>query len=146
LAEKGTITEAVKGEIRGRAQRNHGKVERPQWIANVIVEGDYRAASGEARAFLGRWMRFCQTSTILLAEQHPLRWTITEIATATKRARKRFVGFAFFLILCRVMKLVEVVRTIATEPAVYEEMVAVRSEKLGQGRRCARRRTAPASS
>jgi 3-hydroxybutyryl-CoA dehydrogenase len=55
--------------------------------------------------------------------------TITEIATATKRPQ-RFVGLHFFNPV-PVMKLVEVVRTIATEPGVYEEMVAF-GAKLGK--------------
>ena len=55
--------------------------------------------------------------------------TITEIAAATKRPQ-RFVGLHFFNPV-PVMKLVEVVRTIATDPGVYEEMVGF-GAKLGK--------------
>ncbi|MGC1619443.1 MAG: 3-hydroxyacyl-CoA dehydrogenase family protein, partial [Candidatus Acidiferrum sp.] len=55
--------------------------------------------------------------------------TITEISAATKRPQ-RFVGLHFFNPV-PVMKLVEVVRTIATDADVYEEMVAF-GTKLGK--------------
>jgi 3-hydroxybutyryl-CoA dehydrogenase len=69
----------------------------------------------------------CPASTIFASNTSSL--TITEIATATKRPQ-RFVGLHFFNPV-PVMKLVEVVRTIATEPAVYNEMVAF-GAKLGK--------------
>jgi 3-hydroxybutyryl-CoA dehydrogenase len=69
----------------------------------------------------------CPATTIFASNTSSL--TITEIATATKRPQ-RFVGLHFFNPV-PVMKLVEVVRTIATEPAVYEEMVAF-GVKLGK--------------
>ena len=69
----------------------------------------------------------CPAHTIFASNTSSL--TITEIAAATKRP-ERFVGLHFFNPV-PVMKLVEVVRTIATDPAVYEEMVAF-GAKLGQ--------------
>ena len=62
----------------------------------------------------------CHHKTIFASNTSSL--TITEIATATKRPQ-RFVGLHFFNPV-PVMKLVEVVRTIATDAAVYEEIVA----------------------
>ena len=69
----------------------------------------------------------CPAHTIFASNTSSL--TITEIAAATKRPQ-RFVGLHFFNPV-PVMKLVEVVRTIATDPAVYEEMVAF-GAKLGK--------------
>jgi 3-hydroxybutyryl-CoA dehydrogenase len=69
----------------------------------------------------------CTASTIFASNTSSL--TITEIAAATKRPQ-RFVGLHFFNPV-PVMKLVEVVRTIATDPAVYEEMVSF-GAKLGK--------------
>jgi len=69
----------------------------------------------------------CPAHTIFASNTSSL--TITEIAAATKRP-ERFVGLHFFNPV-PVMKLVEVVRTIATDPAVYEEMVAF-GAKLGK--------------
>ena len=55
--------------------------------------------------------------------------SVTELAATTKRA-ERVIGMHFFNPV-PVMKLVEVVKTIATDPAVYEEMVAF-GAKLGK--------------
>src|SRR5947208_16797681 len=71
--------------------------------------------------------KICPPSTIFASNTSSL--TITEIATATKRPQ-RFVGLHFFNPV-PVMKLVEVVRTIATDDAVYEEVAAF-GAKLGK--------------
>ena len=124
LAEKGTITEAVKCEIRGRL-KGTTKVEDLK-DCDVIVEAIIEQLPAKRELF-GALDAICQTSTIFASNTSSL--TITEIATATKRPQ-RFVGLHFFNPV-PVMKLVEVVRTIATEPAVYEEMVAF-GAKLGK--------------
>jgi 3-hydroxybutyryl-CoA dehydrogenase len=69
----------------------------------------------------------CPPTTIFASNTSSL--TITEIAAATKRPQ-RFAGLHFFNPV-PVMKLVEVVRTIATDPAVYDELVAF-GAKLGK--------------
>ncbi|HYU23289.1 MAG TPA: 3-hydroxybutyryl-CoA dehydrogenase [Candidatus Dormibacteraeota bacterium] len=117
LAEKGTITEAVKGEIRARL-KGTTKVEELK-DCDVIVEAIIEQLAAKRELF-GALDVICQTSTIFASNTSSL--TITEIATATKRPQ-RFVGLHFFNPV-PMMKLVEVVRTIATEPAVYEEIVA----------------------
>ena len=124
LAEKGAVTEAVKGEIRGLL-RGTTKVEELK-DCDVIVEAIIEQLPAKRELF-GALDAICQTSTIFASNTSSL--TITEIATATKRPQ-RFVGLHFFNPV-PVMKLVEVVRTIATEPAVYEEMVAF-GAKLGK--------------
>jgi len=124
LVEKGAITEAAKGEIRGRL-KGTTKVEELK-DCDVIVEAIIEQLPAKRELF-GALDAICQTSTIFASNTSSL--TITEIATATRRPQ-RFVGLHFFNPV-PVMKLVEVVRTIATEPAVYEEIVTF-GAKLGK--------------
>jgi 3-hydroxybutyryl-CoA dehydrogenase len=124
LSEKGTITEAVKNEIRGRL-KGTTKVEDLK-DCDVIVEAIIEQLPAKRELF-SALDALCPAATIFASNTSSL--TITEIATATKRPQ-RFVGLHFFNPV-PVMKLVEVVRTIATEPAVYEEMV-VFGAKLGK--------------
>src|SRR5258705_245914 len=124
LAEKGTITEAVKGEIRGRL-KGTTKIDALK-NCDVIVEAIIEQLPAK-RELLGALDAICPPSAIFASNTSSL--TITEIATVTKRPQ-RFVGLHFFNPV-PVMKLVEVVRTIATEPAVYEEMLAF-GTKLGK--------------
>jgi 3-hydroxybutyryl-CoA dehydrogenase len=124
LAEKGTITAAVQGEIRGRLKGTTAieDLKDCDLIVEAIIE-NLPAKHELFRALDG----LCRASTIFASNTSSL--TVTEIAAATKRPQ-RFVGLHFFNPV-PVMKLVEVVRTIATEPAVYEEMVAF-GTKLGK--------------
>jgi 3-hydroxybutyryl-CoA dehydrogenase len=124
LAEKGTITEAVKNEVRGRL-KGTTKIEDLK-DCDVIVEAIIEQLPAKRELF-SALDALCPAATIFASNTSSL--TITEIATATKRPQ-RFVGLHFFNPV-PVMKLVEVVRTIATEPAVYEEMVAF-GAKLGK--------------
>ena len=117
LEEKGTITEAVKNEIRGRL-KGTTKIEDLK-DCDVIVEAIIEQLPAKRELF-GALDGICPAATIFASNTSSL--TITEIATATKRPQ-RFVGLHFFNPV-PVMKLVEVVKTIATDPAVYEEMVA----------------------
>ena len=116
LAEKGTITAVVQGEIRGRLKGTTAieDLKDCDLIIEAIIE-NLPAKHELFRALDG----LCPPNTIFASNTSSL--TITEIAAATKRPQ-RFVGLHFFN-LVPVMKLVEVVRTIATDPAVYEEMV-----------------------
>jgi len=124
LAEKGTITETAKSEIRGRL-KGTTKIEDLK-DCDVIVEAIIEQLPAKQELF-SALDAICPATTIFASNTSSL--TITEIATATKRPQ-RFVGLHFFNPV-PVMKLVEVVRTIATEPAVYEEMVAF-GAKLGK--------------
>jgi 3-hydroxybutyryl-CoA dehydrogenase len=124
LVEKRTITEAAKGEIRGRLKGTTG-IEGLK-DCDVIVEAIIENLPAKHELF--RVLdEICAKQTIFASNTSSL--TITEIATATKRPQ-RFVGLHFFNPV-PVMKLVEVVKTIATDPAVYEEMVAF-GAKLGK--------------
>src|ERR1700676_831441 len=124
LAEKGTITAAAQSDIRGRLNGTTAieDLKNCDLIVEAIIE-NLPAKHELFRALDG----LCPASTIFASNTSSL--TVTEIAAATKRPQ-RFVGLHFFNPV-PVMKLVEVVRTIATEPAVYEEMVAF-GAKLGK--------------
>jgi len=124
LVEKGAITAAVSGEIRGRLSGT--TVIDDLRDCDLIVEAIIEQLPAKRELFAAL-DKICPPSTIFASNTSSL--TITEIAAATKRPQ-RFVGLHFFSPV-PVMKLVEVVRTIATEPAVYEEMVAF-GAKLGK--------------
>ena len=124
LVEKGTITDAAKGQIRSRLKGTTSIDDLKS--CDVIVEAIIEQLPAKRELF-SALDKICPASTIFASNTSSL--TITEIATATKRPQ-RFVGLHFFNPV-PVMKLVEVVRTIATDPAVYEEMVAF-GVKLGK--------------
>jgi 3-hydroxybutyryl-CoA dehydrogenase len=124
LVEKGTITEAVRGEIRGRLKgtTNIEDLKSCDLVVEAIIE-----QLPAKRELFSALDAICPAATIFASNTSSL--TITEIATATKRPQ-RFVGLHFFNPV-PVMKLVEVVRTIATDATVYEEMMEF-GAKLGK--------------
>ena len=124
LVEKGAITEGGKGEIRSRMRGVTSLDELRD--SDVIVEAIVEQLPAKRELF-SALDSLCPPSTIFASNTSSL--TIIEIAAATKRP-ERFVGLHFFNPV-PVMKLVEVVRTIATDAAVYEEMVAF-GAKLGK--------------
>jgi 3-hydroxybutyryl-CoA dehydrogenase len=124
LVEKGAITEGGKGEIRSRLRGVTSLDELRD--SDVIVEAIVEQLPAKRELF-SSLDSLCPPSTIFSSNTSSL--TITEIAAATKRP-ERFVGLHFFNPV-PVMKLVEVVRTIATDAAVYEQMVAF-GAKLGK--------------
>jgi len=124
LMEKGAITEGGKGEIRSRLRGVTSLDELRD--SDVIVEAIVEQLPAKRELF-SSLDSLCPPSTIFASNTSSL--TIIEIAAATKRP-ERFVGLHFFNPV-PVMKLVEVVRTIATDAAVYEEMVAF-GAKLGK--------------
>jgi 3-hydroxybutyryl-CoA dehydrogenase len=116
LVEKGTITEAQKGEIRGRLKGTTAIEDLKD--CDLIIEAIIEQLPAKRELF-AKLDALCGPAAIFASNTSSL--TITEISTATKRP-ERFVGLHFFNPV-PVMKLVEVVRTISTDPAVYEEMV-----------------------
>jgi 3-hydroxybutyryl-CoA dehydrogenase len=124
LVEKGTINDVQKAEIHGRLTGTTSLEELKD--CDVIIEAIIEQLAAKRELF-SALDRLCPTQTIFASNTSSL--TITEIAASTKRA-DRFVGLHFFNPV-PVMKLVEVVKTIATDPAVYEEMVAF-GAKLGK--------------
>jgi 3-hydroxybutyryl-CoA dehydrogenase len=124
LVEKGTITEFAKNEIRARLKGT--TVIEDLQDRDLIIEAIIEQLPAKRELFAAL-DKLCPATTIFASNTSSL--TITEIATATKRPQ-RFVGLHFFNPV-PVMKLVEVVRTIATDAAVYDEMVAF-GGKLGK--------------
>jgi len=122
--EKGAITEAAKNEIRGGLKGVTSLDELKD--CDVIVEAIIEQLPAKRELF-SALDALCPAHTIFASNTSSL--TVTEIAAATKRP-ERFVGLHFFNPV-PVMKLVEVVKTIATDPAVYEEMVNF-GAKLGK--------------
>jgi 3-hydroxybutyryl-CoA dehydrogenase len=122
--EKGAITEAVKSEIRGHLKGTTSLDDLKD--CDVIIEAIIEQLPAKRELF-GALDAICPANTIFASNTSSL--TITEIATATKRPQ-RFVGLHFFNPV-PVMKLVEVVKTISTDPGVYEEMIAF-GAKLGK--------------
>jgi 3-hydroxybutyryl-CoA dehydrogenase len=124
LVEKGTFAEAQKSEVRGRLTGTTNVADLKD--CDVVVEAIVELLPAKRELFTAL-DALCPPSTIFASNTSSL--TITEIATSTKRP-DRFVGLHFFNPV-PVMKLVEVVRTIATDEKVYEEMVAF-GAKLGK--------------
>jgi 3-hydroxybutyryl-CoA dehydrogenase len=124
LVEKNTITDATKNEIRGRLKGVTAVEELKD--CDLIVEAIIEQLPAKRELF-SALDALCPVHTIFASNTSSLN--ITEIAAATKRPQ-RFVGLHFFNPV-PVMKLVEVVRTITTDPAVYEEMVQF-GGKLGK--------------
>jgi 3-hydroxybutyryl-CoA dehydrogenase len=124
LVEKGTISETQKTEIVQRLKGTTAIEDLKD--CDLVIEAIIEQLPAKRELF-AELDRLCPESTIFASNTSSL--TITEIATATKRPQ-RFIGLHFFNPV-PVMKLVEVVRTIATDPAVYEEAVAF-GTKLGK--------------
>src|ERR1700732_1013446 len=124
LVEEGTISETEENEIRGRLKGTTALEDLKD--CDVIVEAIIEQLPAKRELFSAVDV-LCPPATIFASNTSSL--TITEISAATKRPQ-RFVGLHFFNPV-PVMKLVEVVRTIATDAEVYEEMVAF-GAKLGK--------------
>jgi 3-hydroxybutyryl-CoA dehydrogenase len=122
--EKGMITGVTKSEIGGRLKGTTSLEDLKD--CDLVVEAIIEQLPAKRELF-SSLDAICPASTIFASNTSSL--TITEIAASTKRPQ-RFVGLHFFNPV-PVMKLVEVVKTIATDPAVYEEMVAF-GAKLGK--------------
>jgi 3-hydroxybutyryl-CoA dehydrogenase len=124
LVEKGTITDAAGGEIRARLKGTTSIEDLKN--CDLVIEAIIEKLPAKRELF-GALDAICPPPTIFASNTSSL--TITEISAATKRPQ-RFVGLHFFNPV-PLMKLVEVVRTIATDAAVYEEMIAF-GAKLGK--------------
>jgi 3-hydroxybutyryl-CoA dehydrogenase len=124
LVEKGTLTDAARNEVRARLKGTTSLEELKD--CDVIIEAiiEQLPVKRELYADLDK---ICPSQTIFASNTSSL--PIIEMAAATKRP-ERFVGLHFFNPV-PVMKLVEVVKTIATDAAVYEEMVGF-GAKLGK--------------
>jgi 3-hydroxybutyryl-CoA dehydrogenase len=93
---------------------------------DLVVEAIVEDPDAKEELF-GRLDGICGESTIFASNTSSL--TVTDMAAATDRP-ERFVGLHFFNPV-PVMKLVEVVRTIATDPEVFDAAYAF-AEELGK--------------
>jgi 3-hydroxybutyryl-CoA dehydrogenase len=126
FAEKGTITSEQQTEIRGRLSgtTSFDKLADCDIIIEAIIEN-----LDEKRATYRQLDEICKPETIFASNTSSL--SITEMMTATSPERQqRFIGMHFFNPV-PLMKLVEVVKTILTDNAVYEQAVEFGS-KLGK--------------
>ena len=138
LVEKAAIAESAKNNgIRGRLKGVTLLDELKD--CDLVVEAIVEQLPAKRELF-SALDALCPAHTIFASNTSSL--TITEIAAVTKRPQ-RFVGLHFFNPV-PVMKLVEVVRTIATDPAVYEEMVSFSARNWAR-LRCARKTAADSS-
>jgi 3-hydroxybutyryl-CoA dehydrogenase len=117
LVDKGTLPAADRDQVRGRLRgtTNLEDLKDCDLIIEAIIE--QLPAKHELWAALDK---ICPKHTIFASNTSSL--SITEMATFTQRP-DRFLGLHFFNPV-PVMKLVEVIRTIATDKKVEEEAVA----------------------
>lgn len=119
FAEKGTITGEQQTGIRGRLSgtTSFDALADCDIIIEAIIEN-----LDDKRSTYRRLDEICKPETIFASNTSSL--SITEMMTATSPERQqRFIGMHFFNPV-PLMKLVEVVRTILTDEAVYEQAVA----------------------
>jgi 3-hydroxybutyryl-CoA dehydrogenase len=117
LVDKGTLTQAQRDEVRARL---HGTTNLEDLKGcDIVIEAIIEQLPAK-RELWGALDKICPKATIFASNTSSL--SITEMATFTQRL-DRFLGLHFFNPV-PVMKLVEVIRTIATDPKVNEEVVA----------------------
>ena len=126
FAEKGTITAEQQSEIRGRLT---GTTELADLAdCDIIIEAIVENIDTKQATFKELDAR-CKPETIFASNTSSI--SITEIMAATSAERQqRFIGLHFFNPV-PLMKLVEVVRTILTDAAVYDEAVEF-GKRLGK--------------
>src|SRR5215831_10207884 len=118
FAEKGTITADQQKEFRGRLTG----VTTFEALADcdIIIEAIIENLEEKRKTF-GELDRLCKRETIFASNTSSI--SITEMMTATSPDRqKRFIGMHFFNPV-PLMKLVEVIRTILTDEAIYEQAI-----------------------
>ncbi|HXD34150.1 MAG TPA: 3-hydroxyacyl-CoA dehydrogenase family protein [Pyrinomonadaceae bacterium] len=126
FAEKGTITAEQQTEIRGRLSGT--TTFEALADCDIIIEAIIENLE-EKRQTYAELDRLCKPETIFASNTSSI--SITEMMTATSAERqKRFIGMHFFNPV-PLMKLVEVIRTILTDEAVYEQAIEF-GAKLGK--------------
>ncbi|HET6199990.1 MAG: 3-hydroxybutyryl-CoA dehydrogenase [Candidatus Acidiferrales bacterium] len=117
FVEKGTLSAADRDAARGRL-RGTTKLEDLK-DSDLVVEAIIEQLP-DKRELYAALDKICPKNTIFASNTSSL--SITEMAFMTARP-DRFIGLHFFNPV-PLMKLVEVIRTIATDPKVYEDAVA----------------------
>ncbi len=124
LVEKGTLSAADRDQVAARLKGTTNIEELKD--SDIVIEAVTEQLPVK-RELYGQLDKLCPRTTIFASNTSSL--SITEMATGTSRP-DRFLGLHFFNPV-PVMKLVEVVRTIATDAAAYEETIQF-AEKLGK--------------
>ena len=122
--EKGGITAQQKEEIRGRLKGTTKAEDLAD--CDIVIEAIIENVPDKKKLY-ERLDAVVKKDAIFATNTSSI--SVTELMTATKRP-ERFVGLHFFNPV-PLMKLVEVVRTIATDPAVYESAYGF-AKKLGK--------------
>jgi 3-hydroxybutyryl-CoA dehydrogenase len=124
LVEKGSLSQAEREQTRSRLRGTTSldELRDVDLIIEAIIE--QLPAKKELYSALDK---LCPPATIFASNTSSI--SITEMATATRRP-DRFLGLHFFNPV-PVMKLVEVISTISTDPKVVGEIVAF-AERLGK--------------
>jgi 3-hydroxybutyryl-CoA dehydrogenase len=126
FAERGNITAEQQTEIRGRIRGTTALEDLAD--CDIVIEAIVENLETKRDTY-NQLDAICKPETVFASNTSSL--SITEMMTATKPSRQaRFVGLHFFNPV-PLMKLVEVVRTILTDEAVYESAVEF-GRKLGK--------------
>jgi 3-hydroxybutyryl-CoA dehydrogenase len=124
LVEKGTLSAADRDQARARIKGTTQIEDLKE--SDIVIEAIIEQLQPKVELY-AQLDRICPLTTIFASNTSSL--SITEMATATRRP-DRFIGLHFFNPV-PIMKLVEVVRTIATDSAAYEQAVSF-ATKLGK--------------
>ena len=126
FAEKGTITANQQKEIRARLTSTTSLDDLAD--CDIIIEAIIENL-GTKRDTYAQLDKICKPDTIFASNTSSI--SITEMMTATSSERqRRFIGLHFFNPV-PLMKLVEVVRTVLTDEAIYEEAIEF-GKRLGK--------------
>ena len=126
FAEKGTITADQQKETRDRLKGTTSFEDLAD--CDIIIDAIIENLETKRETYL-RLDELCKPETIFASNTSSL--SITQMMTVTSAERQqRFIGMHFFNPV-PLMKLVEVIRTILTDQAVYEDAVAF-SASLGK--------------
>jgi 3-hydroxybutyryl-CoA dehydrogenase len=117
LVDKGTLPQAERDPVRGRLRGTTNLEDLKD--CDIVIEAIIEQLPAK-RELWTALDKICPKPTIFASNTSSL--SITEMATFTQRP-DRFLGLHFFNPV-PIMKLVEVIRTIATDPKVNEEVVA----------------------
>jgi len=116
FAEKGSITAEKQKEIRGRLTSTTSLEQLAD--CDIIIEAIIENLETKRETYK-QLDAVCKAETIFASNTSSI--SITEMMTATSAERqRRFVGLHFFNPV-PLMKLVEVVRTVLTDEAIYEQ-------------------------
>jgi 3-hydroxybutyryl-CoA dehydrogenase len=126
FAEKGSITAEQQREIRSRLSGTTSFADLAD--CDIVIEAIIENLEEKRKTFR-QLDTTCKPDTIFASNTSSI--SITEMMTATSLSRqKRFLGLHFFNPV-PIMKLVEVVRTILTDDAIYEDAIEF-AKRLGK--------------